>query len=90
MNKPTPKELFESCYGDSEKYLLMKSEVSELYDYENHIEEVYYRECDKTYWQVSYLKSPTGDHNELRDENPKIFQVFPYEITVTAYQRTRP
>lgn len=48
--------------------------------------EVYHREADDTYWQVSYRMSTDGETNELRDGLAPIVSVYPHEIKTTVYK----
>lgn len=50
----------------------------------------YHRFEDNTYWEAVYRVSTDGETHELRDEDYgmcRIYQVEPYEETVTRYRK---
>lgn len=53
----------------------------------HHITEVYFRNKDNTYWQVSYEKSIDGESNGLRDGYALIERVWPIQTTITVYTK---
>jgi len=58
-------------------------EVDNSWRHGCYINEVYYREADDTYWNVSYRLSTDGETYELREGSADISQVFPVTETVT-------
>ena len=47
--------------------------------------EVFMRQTDGTFWQVTYRKSTDGETNELREGLAKITQVEPRTVKVVKY-----
>lgn len=83
MKKPTVEQIREEELGDP-----VYSESDTSWRHGEYRTEVYYREEDKTYWEVRYQISTDGEYNTLRDDPEMVVfaQVEPYEKTVIAYK----
>lgn len=84
MEKPTCKQLF------NEELKSVARESDDSWRHGCRIREVFVRESDNTFWQADYDLSTDGETNGLREGYAKIFQVEPYQVSVTRYRSTPP
>lgn len=79
---PTCREIFDELLD------LVERNVNNSWRHGCHINEVYHRTSDNTYWAVNYRVSTCGETHGLRDNEAYISRVQPMKKTVviTTYQ----
>ncbi len=80
IKPPTQEELLEE-----EGLEFKKNEVCDTWRWGNVICEIFYRESDKTYWEVIYKTGGDGDTHGLRDNDYSIQEVVPQTVEIINY-----
>lgn len=78
MNPPTCEELW------NEELELVKEDFL-YWRHGARKNQVYWRECDNTYWRASFRESTDGETNELREGVASIIQVYPQTVETIIF-----
>ncbi|GJE18781.1 hypothetical protein [Methylobacterium marchantiae] len=83
--KPTAAQLREVWQEELDGWEQVHEEADPGYRHGCYMLTVFHRQADNTFWAASYTVSGDGEENGLREGDATVRQVWPHQVTTTAY-----